>query len=354
MPAMEANRGALPPAMAWLLQEPRDVVRHPQKGAGDVIKRVARIPVMKQKVSSLNLADLSHGPYFNIAAFLDVPALCRMDACCRMTRDLNRSHRGPWCNMGQGAYLGLELDGESVFYPTLTTRDLCAKRLARVDWKCRYARFGSEVRNFRTPFSSSQITSVTQADDIAYWRCKLRSDLLADSATPGVYLEVEVAANPDNVSLAIVDFEAGGCSSITFSPDTGAVIRERKVRESPRKVEGTYIQPLPTITSGHGFRGSMGLYLRGGFIAFFRKHMSVNGEGEVTEVGAWETTGFVTDLSWAEGVRLSPCLAFRDTGAYQIHMACISSQPPLVPAAYADAQWRSLDWDAGEQEMLEA
>ena len=64
----------------------------------------------------------------------------------------------------------------------------------------------------------------------------------------------------DNLSLAVVDFESGGRSSVrfdwqisrqsvhfpqccmsrlslkrrTFSPDTGAVIREKKLRESPR------------------------------------------------------------------------------------------------------------------------
>ena len=60
-----------------------------------------------------------------------------------------------------------------------------------------------------------------------------------------------------------------------------------------------------------------------------------------TEMGPWETTGFVSDLDWAEaesraelwlfgwqlacgtaalgqGRRLTPCLAFRDEGAYRV------------------------------------
>merc|ERR1711972_1155807 len=110
---------------------------------------------------------------------------------------------------------------------------------------------------FREPFNGSEITCVDQADEIAYSRCKMRADILGAArgctGGHGLYMEVEVGANPDNVSLAVVDFEGGGCSSVTFSPDTGAVIRERKVREAPRKVDGAYIQPLPTVPPGRRF-----------------------------------------------------------------------------------------------------
>merc|ERR1712146_705712 len=137
-------------------------------------------------------------------------------------------------------------------------------------------------------------------------------DVLDKHCTRGVYLEVEVVLNPDNLSMAVVDFEAGGCSSITFSPDTGAVIRERKVREAPRKVEGAYIQPLPTVLPGRRFHGLMGLYLHRGRLAFFRKCVSGLMEtqdtftatlervfnGASAQLGPWETTGFISDLSW--------------------------------------------------------
>eukprot|EP00913_Durusdinium_trenchii_P021665 g20357.t1 len=131
-------------------------------------------------------------------------------------------------------------------------------RVARVDWRGRFARFRRALPSFRPPFAGPEISSVEQADEIAYCRCRLRADVLSRRLDVGIYLEVEVFTNPDNVSLAVVDFEAGGCSSVTFSPDTGAVIRERKVREAPRKVEGAYIQPLATITAGQGFEGCMG------------------------------------------------------------------------------------------------
>merc|ERR1712228_149009 len=104
----------------------------------------------------------------------------------------------------------------------------------------------------------------------------------------------EVIQNPDNLSLAVVDFEAGGHSSVTFSPDTGAVIRERKVREVPRKVEGSYIQPLEATLPGCRFEGSIGLYLYAGHLAFFRRCLS---NTVAQEPGRWESTGFVMDLS---------------------------------------------------------
>lgn len=211
---------------------------------------------------------------------------------------------------------------------------------------------------FREPFCGSEITAVQQADEIAYCRCRLRTDLLSSSSTNDVYLEVEVLSNPDNVSLAVVDFEAGGCSSVTFSPDTGAVIRERKVREAPRKVEGAYIQPLTTITPGQGFEGSMGLYLHGGHLAFFRRHVTRRPGTKDPEVGPWETTGLVTDLTWAEGQRLTPCLAFRNEGSYRVRMVHIGSRPPMAPErtamAYDEASWSSLDWDATEQDAEHA
>ena len=46
----------------------------------------------------------------------------------------------------------------------------------------------------------------------------LQKDLLVDME---IYVEVEIEKNADNLSLAIVDFDQGGKSSVTFSPDTG-------------------------------------------------------------------------------------------------------------------------------------
>jgi len=312
------------------------------------------------------LSELEDGPYFVIASFLDSTSLVAADAACRLLRELNQAHTGPWHALGTQTFQGLELENEGVFERGCRGDDEDdvvvepRRLLAHTDWRGRFAQFRAELPTFRSPFAGPEILLVEQADEIAYCRCRLGADHWGSSSSKAgvsAYLEVEVLKNPDNVSLAVVDFEAGGCSSVTFSPDTGAVIRERKVQEAPRKVEGAYIQPLTTITDGQGFEGSMGLYLQDGHLAFFRRHYKTTEGSEAPELGAWETTGFVTDLSWCEGRRLTPCLAFRNEGSYQVRMVCVSSTPPLVPerttAAYQDGNWSSLDWDATEQDPPE-
>jgi len=232
-----------------------------------------------------------------------------------------------------------------------------ARKHSRVDWKGRYAHFRTEVPTFRAPFVAGEITAVMNPDEVAYCRCRLRADQLDLQSNAGVYLEVHVINNPDNLSLAVVDFEAGGCSSVTFSPDTGAVIRERKVRESPRKVEGAYIQPLSTTRPGRKFEGIIGLYIFSGHLAFFRR-CTVEDEEQAakgtskkgTTFGPWESTGFITDLAWAEGRRLTPCLAFRDEGAYHVRVARVGCEPPeqvgKMNSAYEQNSWSGLDWEA--------
>jgi len=304
------------------------------------------------------LAELAEGPYFIVAMQLDVATLCRADATCRLLKRLNRAQIGPWRALGARAFHGMELERDGTFELGEREDDtddiVCASRkLTRVDWKGRYSRFRAEVPTFRAPFTGTEITSVRHPDEVVYFRCRLRTDLLIDHTAEletnlGVYLEVEVLSNPDNISLALVDFEVGGCSSVTFSPDTGAVMRERKVREAPRKVKGAYIQPLSTTPPGRRFEGSMGLYLHKGHLAFFRRCT----QGEDAELGPWESTGFITDLVWAEGRRLTPCLAFRDEGAYRVRVVRVGSRPPLQPQktlmAYDEASWSGLDWEAGQ------
>merc|ERR1712083_265285 len=94
----------------------------------------------------------------------------------------------------------------------------------------------------------------------------------------------------------------------------------------------------------------MGLYLHRGRLAFFRQCERVFGdddpeniasgellaEGSATrsragesEIAPWESTGFISDLGWAEGRRLTPCLAFRDEGAYRVRVVRIGTLPPV-------------------------
>jgi hypothetical protein len=305
------------------------------------------------------LAELAEGPYFVIALMLDAQTLCQTDKTCRMLYAMNRAHIGPWRALGAHTFDGLELEQEGVFEQPASldeiASDFYGRKLARIDWKGRYRRFCVEVPTFCAPFHGPQITSVAHPDEVAYFRCRLCTDVLDELCEHGVYLEVEVLLNPDNLSMAVVDFEAGGCSSVTFSPDTGAVIRERKVREAPRKVEGAYIQPLSTLPPGRRFHGIMGLYLYSGSLAFFRRCANSLVEGGSMELGPWETTGFVSDLSWAEGRRLTPSLAFRGEGEYSVKILRVDTEPPLSvgrPSAeqHGNVGWSGFDWEVGEHD----
>lgn len=363
-----------------------------RKASEDESARSATVP--------LPFSILAGGPYFDVASWLDVPSLANTDASCRLLRKLNAQPFGPWQNIGDSAFFGMELDVGGGFLPFEGDSSLKNKlERSRQNWKGRYKLFHNETPTFSAPFSGSEITAVSNPDEVAYCRCRLRTDLLSTRSDQGVYVEVEIRANADNLSLAVVDFEGGGCSSVTFSPETGAVLRERKVRESPRAIEGTYIHLLPAAPPGHRFEGIMGIFLQNGHLAFFRRWfatpaavapeegdedaaMEVDGEGEAvrtqaalsnsppaaagvvdlttnasaavvvdvdTEEPKWETTGFCTDLSWASGQRLSLCLAFRDDGEYKVRIARVGRTPPIPAhkseAAYQDRKWNHLYGD---------
>jgi hypothetical protein len=215
------------------------------------------------------------------------------------------------------------------------------------NWKARWDLFRRATPSFSAPFAGKEILHVDSSDEVAYCRCRLRTDLLASNSDRGIYVEVDVSSNADNLSLAVVDFEGGGRSSVTFSPETGAVLRECKVRESPRAIEGTYIHLLPPAATGQRFQGTMGLYLKGGHLAFFRRWRTTT--GKQAKESPWETTGFCTDLKWAQGDRLSLCLAFRDNGPYRVSMSRVGTEVPFTPKpsaeAYQDSRWSRLYGD---------
>lgn len=330
---------------------------------------------------------LTDGVYFTLSSWLAARDLARMDATCRLLSVLNGQPSGPWQEAGKNAFFGMELEiGPNSFLPFEQLRGPQAE-IGRESWKNQYKLFHKQAPTFSHPFTGNEITSVEQHDEVAYCKCRLRTDLLAKHCESGVYIEVEVYANADNLSLAVVDFEGGGRSSVTFSPETGAVLRERKVRESPRAIEGTYIHLLPAAPAGQRFEGVMGLYLRNGHLAFFRRWGKkqgaagspgisvgadagpVEGAGVAGPVSAepaggaagaaptkteapqppWESTGYCTNLRWAQGSRLSLCLAFRDDGAYHVRIARVSRMPPVEPKpsqeAYQDDKWHLLYGD---------
>lgn len=344
----------------------------------------------------LSLADLACGPGDAIASFLDAPSLCALDGTCRFYRHANVASSGAWRALGSRAFYGLELDNldgtfEKLSIPEKRDESIgfamfggpraswsCKSRLQ--DWKRRYRYFCTEMMTFCAPFKGQQmIENVNNADEVAYLRCRLCIDLLDESSEHGVYIEAEVLKNVDNLSFSIVDFEDGGCSSVTFSPDTGSVIRERKVKESPREVRGEYIQILRSIPKRTRFHGSMGIYLHKGRLAFFRRCVGranpasassdsdsdsddeeeeseessdegddegdsssdewSGGDGDSEKMGPWETTGFVTDMRWAQGGRATPCISFRDEGSYRVRIARVGGEPPVVPGPWSKTRF---------------
>jgi len=289
------------------------------------------------------LGDLSAGPYAFLASFLDETSLCRTDATCRLVSQANGD---AWRALGAIVFRGLELDAKGFFELETRESEVGSKRvrvdLGSVDWKLRFKQFRIEALQFRGKFdeTSGVITTIKEQDEVAYCKCYIRPDRLALQSGHGIYLEVEVTVNADTTSLSIVDFDEGGESSVTFSPEHGVVIRERKIQTSPCVTRGAYFQPLPPKLDK--FTGMMGLYILGDQVAFFRR---------CEDSEDWETTGFVIDLQWAaKGQRLTPCLAFRDEGQYHVRVAKMSPDPPLVPktlpGASDEANWKETIWRA--------
>jgi len=291
---------------------------------------------------------------------LDWKTLKNIDVTCRTFRLITRT-QGIWRQLGVKKFEGIELEDRGTFEQPIGTRPvsrcgsvvvstkptpLGVKRRGKdkprhmeINWKQRYFNFSRDIFEFRAPFDPTLIQSVLTPDEVAYTKVRLRADILTANPSIAIYLEVNVEANADNLSLAIVDFDEGGKSSVTFSPDTGAVIKETKVQESPRRVKGSYIQPVkPNFTK---FEGKMGMYVHKGLIAFFRQYKAQQ----------WESTGFCVNFSWAKGKRLTPCLAFRDEGKYQTSITDVSTTPPFEPHWDADSfdesKWDELNWEGG-------
>lgn len=274
------------------------------------------------------LTVLCGGPYFIMASWLGARDIGRLDAVCLTLLTLNDRQMGPWHMAGICAFIGIELDSGQDFLSFGAGALQQPPGFARTSWRRQFELFHRGSLAFNLPHRA-EITAVSRSGEVAYARCRLRTDILAAEARcDSVYMEVDVLANVDKLSLAVVDFECGGCSSVTFSPETGAVLCERKAHEEPQTIEGGYKHLLPAAKPGQGFEGTLGVLFSGGCIAFFRRWAS---PPEQDGQAVWETTGFCTDLSWAQGPRLSVCLAFRDCGAYRVRISRIGQTPPLVP-----------------------
>lgn len=130
------------------------------------------------------------------------------------------------------------------------------------------------------------------------------------------------------------------------------------------------VQFLPAAPLGCRFTGTLGIYLKEGRIAFFRRWsaecLSIlralvdyaeadtdTEEGVHRDLGeciasathpsevepAWETTGFCSEIWWTTGRRLTMCIAFRDEGPYQVRLTRIGRDPPAQPTSSRAPRW---------------
>ena len=200
----------------------------------------------------------------------------------------------------------------------------------------RYMSYRKALRMFLSPVLTNFLSYVSRDDS-----CICFNMCFGNMHAPR-YVELEISQNSDNLSYSLVDFDAGGRSSITFSAETGAVIKERKIQEQPRIVEGLYCLALPRASQPRP-TGRVGFFMHASRGAFYRK----------VGTDPWETTGFCINLTeWLQSCPITPCLAFRDKGAYGVKISAVSDRPPiptldceeLLAGKVAPTAWQTISW----------
>jgi hypothetical protein len=196
--------------------------------------------------------------------------------------------------------------------------------------------------SFRHPFRTKHLLGTDEAGDVAYLNAILQTrqfDSLAKGE--GVYIEISVGYVSDNLSLSLVDFDGGGTSSLTFSPDCGAVIRETK-SYADNFVRGEYAAALGSCKEfGRVNESRMAVYISRNLDINFMRYCT----------GIWESTGFLRSSRWIEGGLLTPCVAFRNPGEYKVRISNIRvcSRPlhaMIHPGALA---WKPIAWMLDEE-----
>jgi hypothetical protein len=166
-----------------------------------------------------------------------------------------------------------------------------------------------------------------------------------------LFVEITVDKNHDNLSLSLVDFSEGGVCSVTFSPDAGAIIKERKVKDRPRQVLGSFHYALETMepqeTRGTRFFGKVGLFVSNGKLAFLRLP-----KGKAV----WQSTGLCVQLADEfDKAMLTPCIAFRDSGEYGVEITKVAKEPPVEVTVNEPAikkgstLWQPITWSHADQ-----
>lgn len=202
-------------------------------------------------------------------------------------------------------------------------------------WRREFSRRNKYIHSFQGLAESAQIHSIEMHDTVL----RLNVCILVDQIPEGgIFVDVLVNSLSDSISLSLVDFndKSGSGSSLTFSPDTGTVIRERK---SGNRIVGEYFQYLPACPL-FGDKAHCSLFIsRDKAISFYRNHRD-----------QWESTGSVSNCQWVSGGQLIPCIAFRDAGLYSIQIkrvgvglpSCVSSED-VAATPPQSIQWTSID-----------
>ena len=188
-----------------------------------------------------------------------------------------------------------------------------------------------------------RLDSIAENDEVRYFNLSFPLNI-----GKSLYIEITVDANHDNLSLSLVDFAEGGVCSVTFSPDAGAIIKERKVKERPRQVRGSFAYALATLEPqelrGTRFFGKVGLFVKAGKLAFLRQGRDQD----------WQSSGLCVQLKDEfDATVLTPCIAFRDYGDYGVEISRVSEHPPVAveenKALLENTAWQPITWSHADQ-----
>ncbi len=203
--------------------------------------------------------------------------------------------------------------------------------------RLRYINSVSFLHSFRVPFQGETLLSTHCWDEVAYLNCALRVNQLSNmKPDAGVYIELSVESISDHLSLSLVDFDGAGTSSLTFSPDCGAVIQETKSYDE-QLVHGQYSAVLG-VCRGFGKKTES------------RMAVFISSTGDVTFMrrahDQWESTGVISNLTWVIGGILTPCVAFRRQGAYNVRIRAVGvrERPGHVTVNNPVLAWKPLLW----------
>ena len=171
---------------------------------------------------------LPDGVYASITDFLEINDLLALELTNRACRELNSS-LNIWQSLGRDVFKGIEILDETFDDFSVQSSekyrqgDSAFWKHRLHDWRIRVLQFGGEPAT-----AILNLDQFREADEVCYLRCRIRATDMYPGR--GIFIDVQVTNNADNLSIAVVDFDEGGKSSVTFSPDTGAVIKETKVQ----------------------------------------------------------------------------------------------------------------------------